>query len=116
MTYDFELADRLREILAAEPEVTEKRLFGGLAFLVAGHLAVSANSRGSLMVRADPAQVEVLLQDPRVSRFVMRGREMKGWLGIETGASVTDEELARWVEHGVSYARSLPPKSGSVSP
>ena len=110
MSYDVDLADRLREILALEPEVVEKRMFGGLAFMVAGHMAVSASGKGGLMLRVEPDQTEALLADPRASRFVMRGREMDGWLLIDIDESVTDEELRRWASHGVAYARSLPPK------
>ncbi len=110
MAYDVGLAERLRELLAGEPEVREKRMFGGLAFLVDGRMAVCAGSRGSLMLRVDPARSDDLVTEPRASRFVMNGREMDGWLDIDVDATVTDEVLRRWVEHGVSYARSLPPK------
>lgn len=110
MAYDVELADRLRELLAGEPEVTEKRMFGGLAFLIAGHLTVSASSQGGLLLRVDPAQTELLVQDRRASRFVMQGREMDGWLSVQIDAAATDDELGRWVAHGVSYAKSLPLK------
>jgi len=110
MAYDVELADRLRELLADEHEVTEKQMFGGLAFLIAGHMAVCAGSRGDLLLRVDPAQTDALIEDPRASRYVMRGREMNGWLGVETDASMSDDELGRWVDHGVAFVRSLPPK------
>jgi len=110
VSYDVDLADRLREILALEPNVVEKRMFGGLAFMVAGHMAVSASGKGGLMLRVDPAQTETLLADPRVSRCVMRGREMDGWLRVDIDQSVTHEELQRWASHGIAYARSLPPK------
>ena len=85
-------------------------MFGGLAFLVAGHMAVSASRLGGLLLRVDPAQTDVLVDDPRASRFVMRGREMDGWLRIDIDARASDDELNRWVERGVGYARSLPPK------
>jgi len=110
VAYDVEVADRLREALIGEPGVVEKAMFGGLAFVVAGHLAVSASGQGGLLLRVDPAQTEALLDDPRATRFVMRGREMNGWLRVDVDAGVTDDELSRWVEHGVAYARSLPPK------
>lgn len=109
MSYDVELADRLREILTPEPGVTEKRMFGGLAFLIGGHMAVTASSRGGLMLAVDPAGADALVTDPRASRFVMRGRELDGWLHVEVDAETSDDELARWVEHGVRRARSLPP-------
>jgi TfoX/Sxy family transcriptional regulator of competence genes len=107
VTYDVELADRLREVLAGEPGLAEKRMFGGLAFLVDGHLAVSASSHGGLLLRVDPAHSEALMADGQASRFVMRGREMAGWLQVDVDGSATDDELGRWVDHGVGYARSL---------
>ena len=110
MAYDVEIADRLREALAREPGVVEKRMFGGLAFLLDGHMAVSASGRGGLLLRVDPADTDELVTDPRASRFVMRGREMDGWLHVDVDARVSDEELERWVGHGVRFARSLPPK------
>jgi TfoX/Sxy family transcriptional regulator of competence genes len=109
VAYDLELADRLREILAAEPRVTEKRMFGGLAFLVQGRLAVSASSQGGLLLRVDPGQTEALLAHPQVSPFVMRGRQMSGWVRVEVDGSTTDDELDRWVQYGLDYAESLPP-------
>lgn len=108
MAYDVEIADRLREILTPEPGVTEKKMFGGLAFLIDGHMAVNAAGRGGLMLRVDPADTDALVTDPRASRFVMRGREMDGWLHVDV-TETSDDELARWVEHGVRVARSLPP-------
>jgi TfoX N-terminal domain len=110
VAYDVDMADRLREILALEPGVVERRMFGGLAFMVAGHMAVSASGRGGLLLRVDPAHTDALIVDPRASRFIMRGREMDGWLRIDLDANASDDELSRWVEHGVSYVRSLPPK------
>jgi TfoX/Sxy family transcriptional regulator of competence genes len=109
VAYDVELADRLREVVAAAPAVTEKRMFGGLAFLVNGHLAVSASGRGGLLLRVDPAAAESLL-GPSASRFEMRGRELAGWLHVRAEAVETDEQLREWVAHGLAYARSLPPK------
>ncbi len=110
VAYDVDMADRLREILASEPGVVEKPMFGGLAFMVAGHMAVSASGQGGLLLRVDPAQTDALIVDPRASRFVMRGREMGGWLRIDIDAHATDDELKEWIKHGVGYARSLPPK------
>ena len=110
VAYDVDLADRLREILANEPGVVERLMFGGLAFMVAGHMAVSASGQGGLLLRVDPAQTDTLVVDPRASRFVMRGREMDGWLRIDIDAHASDDELNRWIKHGVGYARSLPPK------
>lgn len=110
VAYDVELADRLRQILAGEPGIVEKRMFGGLAFLVDGHLAVGASGQGGLLLRVDPVQTDDLLGDPRASRMVMRGRAMDGWLRVDVDASTSEEELHRWVGCGVGYARSLPAK------
>lgn len=110
VAYDVDMADRLREILAGESDVVEKRMFGGLAFMVAGHMAVSASGQGGLLLRVDPAQADSLIADPRASRFVMRGRELAGWFSVDIDARASDAELNRWIEHGVGYARSLPPK------
>lgn len=109
MAYDLELADRLRDLLAAEPELREKRMFGGLAFMVAGHMALAVTS-GGLMLRVDPEQSDALLLDPQASRMVMQGRELAGWLLIDVDASATDEDLSRWVDLGIDFAHSLPPK------
>jgi TfoX/Sxy family transcriptional regulator of competence genes len=110
MAFDEELADRIREIVSSESGLTDKRMFGGLAFLIGGHMAVSASSFGGLLLRVDPATTESLISPPHVRRFEMRGREMDGWLAIEKQALDTDDELRRWVQVGVAYARSLPPK------
>jgi TfoX/Sxy family transcriptional regulator of competence genes len=110
MAYDEELAERIREIVAGQSGVSEKRMFGGLAFLVGGHMAVSASGKGGLMVRVEPAETDLLVAERNVRRVEMRGREMDGWLRVESVAVETDAELRRWVTHGVAYARSLPPK------
>lgn len=110
VAYDEELADRIREVVRAEPGLTEKRMFGGLAFLIDGHLAVSASGRGGLLLRVDPAQTDALVDEPTVGRFEMRGREMDGWLRVDQEAVLTEGALRQWVGHGVTYARSLPPK------
>ena len=110
MAYDEELAHRIREVVEGEPGLREQRMFGGLAFLVNGNMAVSASGQGGLLLRVDPEQTEALVDGQRVRRFEMRGREMDGWLRVATEAVGTDEELSRWVEHGLAYARSLPPK------
>ncbi|MBV9594667.1 MAG: TfoX/Sxy family protein [Actinobacteria bacterium] len=111
MAYDVDLADRIRAVLGPVEGLTEKRMFGGLAFLVNGHMAVSASGRGGLLLRVDPAQTESLIAPPQVDRFVMRGREMDGWLRVDPEAVATRATLRRWVQFGVKYARSLPPKS-----
>ena len=110
MAYDEELANRIREVVGGESGLTEKRMFGGLAFLINGNMAVSASSKGGLLLRVDPAQTEALVEEPHVGRFEMRGREMDGWLRVDVEAVSTDAELRSWVRHGVDYARSLPAK------
>jgi TfoX N-terminal domain len=110
MAYDEDLADRVREHVQREAGLSEKRMFGGLAFMINGHMAVSASGQGGLLLRVDPAQTEALIREPHAARFVMRGRAMDGWLRIEPSGVQSDADLARWVGHGVRYARSLPPK------
>ncbi len=110
MAYDAELANRIRDIVQAERGLTERCMFGGLAFLIHGNMAVSASGQGGLLLRIDPAQTESLVSEPHVRRFEMRGREMDGWLRVDATAIETDDDLRRWVSHGLTYARSLPPK------
>jgi TfoX/Sxy family transcriptional regulator of competence genes len=110
MAYDEELANRVRQHVEAEQGLTEKRMFGGLAFLINGNMAVSASSRGGLLLRVDPADTDRLLGEPHASPFVMRGRDMNGWLHVDANALETADELAQWIAIGISYARSLPPK------
>ena len=109
MAYDEELAERIRGLLPDLP-VTERKMFGGLAFLVGGHMAVAASGKGGLMLRCDPADSERLLAEPGASRMEMRGREMDGWLRVTSDAVAADAVLQRWIEVGTSYAASLPPK------
>jgi TfoX/Sxy family transcriptional regulator of competence genes len=110
MAYDVELANRIREAVEGEPGLSEKRMFGGLAFLINQNMAVSASSQGGLLLRVDPARTETLVSKPHVRPFEMRGREMQGWLRVDPAVLGADEELRRWVSHGVAYARSLPRK------
>lgn len=110
MAYDETLAALLREELAGEPGLTEQRMFGGLAFLLGGHLAVAASGQGGLMVRCDPDETDELLNEPHAVPFQMRGRPMRGWLRVGDGG-LDDESLARWVSVGRDHARSLPPKA-----
>jgi hypothetical protein len=110
MAYDEVLANRIREVLAAEPGVTEKRMFGGLAFLLGGHMSVAASRVGGLMVRVDPEETDALLGRPHTRPFEMRGREMQGWLRVDAEGVATLRGLEPWVRRGVAYARSLPPK------
>jgi TfoX/Sxy family transcriptional regulator of competence genes len=110
MAYDEDLANRIRELLADEGGVTEKRMFGGLAFLIGGNMSVSASGRGGLLLRCDPAETDALIAKPHASRAVMRGREMDGWLRIDPEGIKTKRALEPWVRRGVAYARSLPAK------
>jgi hypothetical protein len=110
VAFDVELADRLRELLQAEQGLTEQRMFGGLAFLIGGNMAVSASGQGGLLLRVEPARTEDLARRSHAHPFVMRGREMDGWLRVDEEGVRTKRDLARWVNVGVSYARSLPPK------
>lgn len=109
MAYDEELAERIRDVIEGEP-LSEKPMFGGLAFLVHGNMAVAASSQGNLIVRIDPADAESLTQGPHARRMEMRGRAMDGWLRVDLEALETDADLRRWVDVGLTYARSLPPK------
>jgi TfoX/Sxy family transcriptional regulator of competence genes len=110
MAYDEDLANRIRELIADEAGITEKKMFGGLAFLLNGHMSVSASGRGGLLLRIDPEQTDAMLAKPYAERFVMRGREMDGWLRVDAEGVSTKAQLQRWVERSVSYVRSLPPK------
>jgi hypothetical protein len=110
VAYDEELADRVREQLADQDRLTELRMFGGLAFMVGGNMAVSASGQGGLLVRCDPAQTGAPVGEPGVRRFEMRGRSMDGWLQVAPEAVAADHALERWVAVGVAYARSLPAK------
>jgi TfoX/Sxy family transcriptional regulator of competence genes len=110
VAYDEDLANRIRELIAAEPAVTEKKMFGGLAFLVAGHMAVAASGQGGLLVHVDPDDTDALVELPHASRMEMRGREMNGWVRVTAEGVGTHDELEPWVSRGVGYARSLPPK------
>lgn len=113
MAYDTDLADRIRELLAAESNLTEQKMFGGLAFLIGGNMACSASGHGGLMLRVDPEQSDELVATGRAELMVMQGRPMPGWLRVGTEHVRTKRDLQRWVEHGASYARSLPAKKGA---
>jgi TfoX/Sxy family transcriptional regulator of competence genes len=110
VAYDEDLANRIRELMASEAGVTEKKMFGGLAFLIGGNMAVAASGQGGLMVRCDPADTELLVSKPHASRFEMRGRAMDGWLRVDDEGIATKRQLESWVKTGVTYARSLPAK------
>ena len=110
MAYDEELAERIRTLIGDEPALTEQKMFGGLAFLVGGNMAVAASGRGGLMVRVDPAESAALVATTPARLFEMRGRSMPGWLRVDAEDVQADEELASWVRRSVSFARSLPAK------
>ena len=110
MAYDEDIANRIRELVQGADGLSEMRMFGGLAFLINGNMAVAASGQGGLLLRCDPAETDELVREPSVDRFEMRGKEMDGWLRVDAPAIETDEGLGRWVDVGVGYARSLPPK------
>jgi TfoX/Sxy family transcriptional regulator of competence genes len=110
MAYDEVLANRLREALRGEKNVTEKKMFGGLAFLINGNMAVAAGRQGGLLLRCDPKETGTVIRPPHAERLVIRGREMNGWLRVDQPAFTTQLQLEHWVKLGVDYARSLPPK------
>jgi hypothetical protein len=109
VAYDEGLATRLRDLIGGEPGLAEKKMFGGLAMLLNGNMAVGVHGDG-LVVRTDPAQHEQLLAEPGARLFDLTGRPMKGWLLVDAGGCVGDGDLRRWVDRGVAYARTLPPK------
>jgi TfoX/Sxy family transcriptional regulator of competence genes len=110
MAYDEDLANRVRELIGVEPGLTEMRMFGGLAFLIGGNMAVGVSGQGGLMVRVDPDETEALMAKPHAGPFEMRGRGMKGWLRVDAEGVRTKRQLEPWVRRGIGYARSLPPK------
>ena len=112
MAYDEALAERLREIVAGTEGVSERKMFGGLAFLVNGNMAVAASNEGGLLLRFPPERTEALLREPHTDEFVMRERSMAGWLRVEAPGLATYEDLERWAEIGLAHAATLPPKNG----
>lgn len=110
MAYDEDLANRIRELIASEPDVSEQAMFGGLAFLIGGKMSVAVSGQGGLMVRVDPEETDALLAKPHAQPFEMRGRAIKGWLHIDPEGVRTKRQLEPWVKRGVAFARSLPSK------
>ena len=104
MAYDEDLADRIRELVGSEPDLTERKMFGGLAFLIGGHLAIAASGQGGMPVRVEPEDHDAFLAEPGAAPFEMRGKAMRGWLRVDS------DDVATWVRRGVDHARSLPPK------
>jgi TfoX/Sxy family transcriptional regulator of competence genes len=112
MPYDEELANRLRELLADEDAITERKMFGGLAFLLHGHMSVSASRNGGLLARIDPADTDSALEHPHVALMKMGGRTMDGWVTVAPEGLQTRRELRAWVGRSVSFVKTLPPKGG----
>ena len=110
MAYDQGIAERIRRLVYGDPDLTEKKMFGGLAFLIGGNMAVAASGQGGVMVRVDPAQSDALVATTTATVMEMRGRPMPGWLHVSSGDLQADGDLAAWVDRGTGYARSLPPK------
>jgi TfoX/Sxy family transcriptional regulator of competence genes len=111
VAYDEDLADRIRQLVAGEKRLTEQKMFGGLAFLIGGNMAVAASGQGGILVRVDPAASDTLVSTTKAQPMVMRGRSMDGWLRVDAEDVRQKRQLAAWVDRGVTYARSLPPKS-----
>lgn len=109
MAYDPDLADRIRELVATEKDIDEKRMFGGLAFLVNGNMSVTASRQGGILVRVDPADTADLVDD-HVRPAIMGGREMHGWLRVDATVVEDDGRLREWVDRGVAYTRTLQAK------
>ncbi|WP_406815578.1 TfoX/Sxy family protein [Mycobacterium sp. M23085] len=110
MAYDEHLANRIRELLGTEPGVDEKRMFGGLAFLINGNMSVAVSGQGGLLVRVPREDTDKLAARAHVSPMVMAGREARGWLHVDAAGVQTKRQLHGWVNRGVGYARGLPPK------
>ncbi|HET8651814.1 MAG TPA: TfoX/Sxy family protein [Gaiellaceae bacterium] len=110
MAYDEELAGRIRELVGDEPGLEEKQMFGGLAFLIGGNMAVAASGQGGILVRVDPAESDTLVSTTNATLMEMRGRQMQGWLRVDSDDLRSKRELAKWVRLGTAYARSLPAK------
>jgi TfoX/Sxy family transcriptional regulator of competence genes len=111
VAYDEDLADRIRALVAGEKALTEKKMFGGLAFLIGGNMAVAASGQGGILVRVDPAASDRLVSTTKAEPMVMRGRSMDGWLRVDSEHLRQKRQLATWVDRGVTYARSLPRKA-----
>jgi hypothetical protein len=110
MAYDEGLASRIRELLGGEPGLSEQKMFGGLAFLIGGNMAIAASGQGGILVRADPDESDALVATTKAEVMEMRGRRMAGWLRVGAEDVATQDELAQWVQIGRGYAASLPAK------
>lgn len=107
MAYDEDLAGRIRSLVARERDLSEKKMFGGLAFLIGGNMAIAASGQGGILVRVDPEQSDRLVATTKASVAVMRGRPMSGWLHVEAEDVRTRRQLSKWVDLGTAFARSL---------
>ena len=114
MAYDEVLAGRIRDLIGPDPELTEKKMFGGLAFLIRGHMAISASGQGGVLVHVDPERTDELIATTAATVAVMQGREMPGWLRVSADNVASDDDLSPWVETGIGHARSLPPKKAAA--
>jgi TfoX/Sxy family transcriptional regulator of competence genes len=110
VAYDEQLAQRIRDLIGADAAVTERKMFGGLAFLVGGNMAVAASGQGGILARVDPGESDRLVSSTNAYPMEMRGREMQGWLRVDAEHVRTKPQLAKWVKLGTAYARSLAPK------
>lgn len=110
MAYDEELADRIRALAVDEPDMAEKKMFGGLGFILDGNMAFAASGRGGLMVRINPQDADRLTLGEGVERFEMKGRKMNGWLHVDLTQLAEDEQLSEWMSVGIDFAMTLPPK------
>jgi hypothetical protein len=110
MAYDEALAQRIRDLIGPDPQLTERKMFGGLSFLIGGHMAISASGQGGVFLHVGQDQGDELVATTKAVTAIMRGKEMRGWLRVEAEHVATDDELSPWVELGIAHARSLPPK------
>jgi len=110
MAYDEKLAERIRELVAGESNLTEQKMFGGLAFLIGGNMAIAASGQGGALVHVDPAQSDKLVATTKARLMEMRGKQVQGWLRVDAADVATKRQLVKWVELGTGYARSLPAK------
>jgi len=110
MAYDEELAERIRALLGDRADLTEKKMFGGLGFMIGGNMAIAASGQGGILVRVDPDQSQELVATTPAEPMEMRGRQMAGWLRVDAADVADEAALREWVERGTTYAGSLPPK------
>jgi len=110
MAYDEQLADRIRTRLGSRADLSEKKMFGGLAFLIGGNMAIAASGQGGILVRVDPEESDTLVATTPAELMEMRGRSLAGWLRVDTADVSDDAALGEWVDRGAGYAASLGPK------